>query len=221
LEAALDFWSPWQAMWSLWMLFGLYWRLEVGMDFPSPWQWINGLWILFLAYWLVSALKRKRTKRRERWSERLRYMLPLVLVWYLLFSIGARFGWLTVRFIPASPAVKWLGVGLTAAGIGVAFWARWHLGANWSGAVTLKEGHELIRSGPYRTIRHPIYTGILLAMLGTAIAIGELRALIAVAIAWLSFYVKARREESFLAQEFGPGFAEHQRHTGMFLPRFS
>jgi protein-S-isoprenylcysteine O-methyltransferase Ste14 len=108
---------------------------------------------------------------------------------------------------------------LTATGVAVAFWARWHLGANWSGVVTLKEGHELIRTGPYRAIRDPIYTGILLGLLGTAIAIGEVRGLLAVAIAWLSFYVKARREESFLTQEFGEKFEAHAKQTGMFLPR--
>jgi protein-S-isoprenylcysteine O-methyltransferase Ste14 len=112
-------------------------------------------------------------------------------------------------------------VGITAAGVVIAIWARWHLGSNWSGVVTLKEGHELIRTGPYRTIRHPIYTGILIGLLGTMVTIGEVRGLIALAVAWLSFYFKARREESFLAQEFGSAFAEHQRHTGMFLPKIS
>ncbi len=90
---------------------------------------------------------------------------------------------------------------------------------NWSGVITLKEGHELIRTGPYRTIRHPIYTGILLALLGTAVAMGEMRGLLAVAVAWLSFYWKARREESFLTQEFGEKFEAHAKQTGMFLPR--
>jgi protein-S-isoprenylcysteine O-methyltransferase Ste14 len=128
---------------------------------------------------------------------------------------------LGARFVPASDAAAWVGVALTGAGVAIAIWARWHLGANWSGVVTLKEGHELIRSGPYRTIRHPIYTGILVALLGTAVAAGEVRGLLAVAIAWLSFYTKARREESFLTQEFGDCFAEHTKRTGMFLPRFS
>lgn len=140
---------------------------------------------------------------------------------FLLSRPEAHYGWLGARFVPDNPTVGWLGVTLTAAGVAVAFWARWHLGANWSGVVTLKEGHELIRRGPYRTIRHPIYTGILLALLGTAVAIGEVRVLLAVAIAWLSFYLKARREESFLSEEFGPSFAEHRQHTGMFFPRFS
>jgi len=143
-----------------------------------------------------------------------------VVAFYLLRR-GAHYGWLGARFVPANDAAAWVGVALTAAGVGIAFWARWHLGANWSGVVTLKEGHELIRSGPYRNIRHPIYTGILVAFLGTAVALGEVRGLLAVTIAWLSFYTKARREESFLTQEFGDRFTEHRRHAGMFLPRLS
>jgi protein-S-isoprenylcysteine O-methyltransferase Ste14 len=169
----------------------------------------------------VSALKRKKTKQRESWAQRFRYMLPLIVGSYLLARPEAHYGWLGTRFVPASESTGWVGVGLTAAGIGVALWARWHLGANWSGVVTLKEGHELVRGGPYRSIRHPIYTGILLALLGTAIVLGEIRGLLGLAIIWVSFYVKARREEAFLAQEFGPRFEDHRSHTGMFLPRFS
>jgi protein-S-isoprenylcysteine O-methyltransferase Ste14 len=191
------------------------------MDFSSSRQWIEGLWILFGLYWLISALKLKKTKKRETWLERLRYVLPLLVAFCFLSRPELRYGWLAARFVPDALVVAWIGVSLTAAGVAVAFWARWHLGSNWSGVVTLKEGHELIRTGPYRAIRHPIYTGILLAMLGTAVAIGEVRALVAVAVTWLSFYQKARREESFLSEEFGTGFIEHCKHTGMFLPRFS
>jgi|SRR5215472_1194549 len=191
------------------------------MPFTSPRQWIDALWLFFGAYWLASALKRKKTKQRETILQRLGYTLPLALGFYLLYQPHTLYGWLMDRFLPVGPVGAWLGVALTAGGIAVAFWARWHLGTNWSGVVTLKEGHELIRTGPYRTMRHPIYTGILLALLGTAITFGEVRALLAVAIAWFSFYVKARREELFLSQEFGPGFAEHKQRTGMFLPRFS
>ena len=191
------------------------------MDFSSQREWIKLLWMLFGLYWIVSALKLKKTKKRESWGQRFRYSLPLLVAFYLLSRPEAHYGWLGLRFVPANDAVRWVGVLLTAAGVAIAFWARWHLGANWSGVVTLKEGHELIRTGPYRTIRHPIYTGILLALLGTAVNLGEVRGLLALAIAWLSFYIKARREESFLTQEFGAGFAEHTTRTGMFLPRFS
>jgi protein-S-isoprenylcysteine O-methyltransferase Ste14 len=182
---------------------------------------IKDLWILFGLYWLVSALRLKKTKKRESWLQRLLYVLPLVVAISLLSRPEAHYGWLGARFVPDTAAVHWTGVLLTAAGVAIAVWARFHLGANWSGVVTLKEGHELIRTGPYTHVRHPIYTGILLALLGTAVAMGEVRGLIAVAITTLSFYLKARREEAFLAQEFGPRFAEHQLHTGMFLPRLS
>ena len=153
------------------------------MDFSSQREWIKLLWMLFGLYWIVSALKLKKTKKRESWGQRFRYSLPLLVAFYLLSRPEAHYGWLGLRFVPANDAVRWVGVLLTAAGVAIAFWARWHLGANWSGVVTLKEGHELIRTGPYRTIRHPIYTGILLALLGTAVAVGEVRGLLALAIA--------------------------------------
>jgi protein-S-isoprenylcysteine O-methyltransferase Ste14 len=145
----------------------------------------------------------------------------LLAAFFLLARPEARYGWLGARFVPATPAVAWLGVLLTAAGVAVALWARWHLGSNWSGVVTLKEGHELIVTGPYRAIRHPIYTGMLLGLLGTAMAMGEVRGLLGIAFAWLAFYVKARREESFLVREFGEKFEAHVKQTGMFLPKIA
>jgi len=191
------------------------------MDFSSSQQWIDALWILFGLYWLISAFKVKKIKQRATWSQRLSYVLPLLAAFFLLARPEARYGWLGARFVPATPGVARLGVLLTAAGVAVALWARWHLGANWSGLVTLKEGHELIRTGPYRAIRHPIYTGILLGLLGTSMAMGEVRGLLGIAIAWLSFYVKARREESFLMHEFGEKFEVHVKQTGMFLPKIA
>jgi protein-S-isoprenylcysteine O-methyltransferase Ste14 len=194
---------------SLWRIFG-----------PTPAGIIGDLWVLFCLYWLVSALNRKKTKRRESWVQRMAYVLPLLAAFYLLLHHGGP-AWLGTRFVPDTPSVQWLGVVIMAAGVAIAFWARFHLGANWSGVVTLKQGHELIRTGPYRTIRHPIYTGILLAFLGNTVEVGQVRGLLGLLIIWLSFYVKARREESFLVQEFGPRFDEHTQHTGMFLPKFS
>jgi protein-S-isoprenylcysteine O-methyltransferase Ste14 len=191
------------------------------MDFSSSRQWINALWILLGLYWLISALKVKRIKQRATWSQRFSYALPLLAAFFLLARPEARYGWLGARFVPATPAVAWLGVLLTAAGVAVALWARWHLGSNWSGVVTLKEGHELIVTGPYRAIRHPIYTGMLLGLLGTAMAMGEVRGLLGIAFAWLAFYVKARREESFLVREFGEKFEAHVKQTGMFLPKIA
>jgi protein-S-isoprenylcysteine O-methyltransferase Ste14 len=100
-------------------------------------------------------------------------------------------------------------------------WARRTIGTDWSAEVQIKEGHQLIRSGPYAHIRHPIYTGILLATFGTALVIGKYRGLVAVAMFLIGFTRKARNEESFLAAEFGAAFDEHRRRTGFFLPRIS
>lgn len=199
------------------ILAGDLWRLS-GVHASTM---LSILWSIFGLYWLVSALSRKKTKKRESIAQRLLYMLPMVVAFSLLFGTAARHGWLATRLWSDQLGIAWIGVLLTASGVAIACWARYHLGSNWSGVVTLKEGHELVRTGPYRNIRHPIYTGILLAILGSAVTVGEIRALIAFVIAWLSFYVKARREESFLSHEFGPGFAEHQRQTGMFFPRLS
>ncbi len=182
---------------------------------------VDDLWVLFALYWLVSALRRKKTKRRESIGQRLAYILPIFVAVYLLYYSPTDFGFLSTYFVPHTLEVQWIGVAIMAAGLAFAVWARVHLGTNWSGTVTLKEGHELIRTGPYRNVRHPIYTGILIGFLGSAIVNGQVRGLVAVGVIWLSFFIKARREESFLAQEFGPKFVEHTQHTGMFLPKFS
>ncbi len=194
--------------------------LQLGIS-VTPAAMINYLWVLFVLYWLVSALNRKKTKQRESWAQRLVYVLPLLAAFYLLYDGELRGSWLSAPFVPRTPLVGWLGVVVMASGVAIAIWARFHLGANWSGVVTLKQGHELIRTGPYRSIRHPIYTGILLAFVGNVVELGQVRGLLALTVIWLSFYLKARREESFLVQEFGPRFDEHTQHTGMFLPKLS
>jgi protein-S-isoprenylcysteine O-methyltransferase Ste14 len=181
----------------------------------------GGCWIVFLLYWFVSALKRKEAKRKESWQSRMGQIIPMAAAWILLFRDYAHYGELRTRFVPAREIFGIVGAIVTAAGVGLAIWARWHLGTNWSAAVSIRADHELIHTGPYRRIRHPIYTGMLLGFAGTAVALGEVRGIIAFGIVLTAFYFKARKEESFLTQEFGERFAEHARHTGMFLPRFS
>ena len=114
-----------------------------------------------------------------------------------------------MRLWPRSFALYWTGVALLAAGLLFAVWARVHLGRNWSGAVTVKEGHELIRTGPYKLTRHPIYSGLLLAVIGTAITSGTLRAWVGVVIIAIAFAVKVRAEERFMRETF-PG--EYERY---------
>lgn len=179
-------------------------------------------WVLFFGYWLYAAIrKRKAAKRRESIVGRMGQLLPMAAAYTLMFSYAAHRGWLGMRFIPRSVELEIVGAILTVAGLAVAIWARLRLGANWSAQVSIRANHELIRTGPYRWIRHPIYTGMLIGLAGTALVLGENRGIVSFAIAAASFYFKARKEENFLAQEFGSRFQEHRQHTGMFLPRLS
>lgn len=144
-----------------------------------------------------------------------------LIAFLLVFSPQGRIGVLGARFVPQGLAVEVAGLVVTVTGLALAVWARYSLGGNWSGAVTLKEGHELIGSGPYRRIRHPIYTGFDVGIAGTALVVGEWRGVLAFAIAVVMYLFKARKEEAWLTREFGPAFEEHRARTGMFLPRLS
>ncbi len=120
--------------------------------------------------------------------------------------------------MPNSPAVAWVGVALTLAGIALAIAARLFLGGNWSGTVTIKEGHTLVRKGPYTLMRHPIYSGFLLAIFGTALAIGEIRALIAASIVLAVLTHKINLEERFMMEQFGAEYAQYRRKVNALIP---
>jgi protein-S-isoprenylcysteine O-methyltransferase Ste14 len=193
----------------------------VEMSADRAMQWATWLWWLFAGVWIVMVFGLKRVKKRETGWERMQHLAPLAVGFWLVFRRTGSGQWLHYRLLPDVPGTWWTGVGVTALGVGFAIWARLALGTNWSGTVTLKDDHELIRNGPYRWIRHPIYTGILVAVLGTGIIRGQVRGLLGFAIILVTFFLKARREERFLRQEFGDGFEEHARRTGMFLPRLT
>ena len=129
-----------------------------------------------------------------------------------------RLGQWNVRFLPDTQTIGYLGLALTAAGVAFAIWARFTLGRNWSGTVTIKEDHELIQHGPYRIVRHPIYTGILLAMLGTAIGYGRVPCLIGVAIAFFSLRFKWGTEERFMTEQFGAKYTQYRREVKAVIP---
>jgi protein-S-isoprenylcysteine O-methyltransferase Ste14 len=126
--------------------------------------------------------------------------------------------WLDDRFLPPSGAVYSAGTLVLAAGLAFMVWARRTLGRNWSGRVTLKEDHELIRGGPYRLVRHPIYTGLLLALLGTAIAFGQWRDVIALGLITLAVLRKMRVEERFMAESFPADYARYRAEVPALIP---
>jgi protein-S-isoprenylcysteine O-methyltransferase Ste14 len=177
------------------------------------------LWSLLAIVWLVLAFANKSAKRTETLLERVLHIAPLLIAFWFLFGPVQPFSWLYAALLPSRPFLWWGGVLITALGMAISIWARLSLGTNWSGMVTLKDDHELIRKGLYRNIRHPIYTGILLGVAGTGLIHSQLRDLLCFLILYITFYFKARREESFLFHEFGPGFTKHQRDTGMFWPK--
>jgi protein-S-isoprenylcysteine O-methyltransferase Ste14 len=137
------------------------------------------LWTVFVIVWLVAAFRTKRAQERMDFGSRLVYSIPVLVGCYLLFSDSFS-GWLQERVIPKNVWLESLAILLTTAGIGFAIWARFYLGENWSSAVTIKVDHQLIRTGPYAWVRHPIYSGILVGMIGTALARREPRGIFAV-----------------------------------------
>jgi protein-S-isoprenylcysteine O-methyltransferase Ste14 len=184
--------------------------VQLSLDIP---------WIAFVIYWAIKAAKTRATKVQEPSLSRSVVMLMLVGSYFFVFSQRARIGLLARRFVPNTLAVMAFGIALTWLGIIVAIWARHHLAEYWSARVSIKVDHQLIRTGPYARMRHPIYSGLLLATLGTALAIGEWRGLVALGLALIAYSLKAKREEAMLAGQFGSAFDEHCRHTGFLLPR--
>jgi protein-S-isoprenylcysteine O-methyltransferase Ste14 len=176
------------------------------------------LWLAWLAYWMIAARNVKATRRRESSTSRFITVVPIVLTAALLVFHSRNLPWLNARFLPPAIAFYWLGLLMTALGLGFAIWARVHLGRNWSGTVTVKDNHELIRSGPYGLVRHPIYSGLLLAILGTAMAFGEWRGLLAFGCLTVAFVLKLRREESFMAEAFPAEYPRYRAAVPALVP---
>lgn len=189
------------------------------MELPIE-PFIKTMWLIFALYWLWGWRRVKGAQRREAVLPRIvKYWLPLAIA-IALIGPGDWFGggWLHARIYPANVAVAVIGALLTMLGVAFACWARHVLGRNWSSVVQVKKDHELIQSGPYRWVRHPIYTGLLLAFLGTAMAIGEWRGLVCVAIVAVSFWFKLKLEERWMRENFGVAYENYMRRTKALIP---
>ncbi len=167
----------------------------------------------------MSAAGTHATKSGEAHSYRLLRIPILVLTFILLLTPLLRIGALAWRFIPDGKSTRDLGLALTLCGITIAVWARSHLGRYWSDKVELKVDHKLIRSGPYAYLRHPIYSGVLLGVAGTAIAVGEWRGVLAFVILLTNYTVKALKEERLLSAQFAGEFEAYKRESGFLIPR--
>jgi len=179
---------------------------------------ISGCWLLFAAIWVIGALSTKRTVYRETHAQRLRYWVLLVIAYFLLLY-GRRLPYpLNLRIVPHVVPTALAAAVLCVIGLAFAFWARVTLGRNWSGVVTLKEGHELVERGPYRFVRHPIYTGILTMFFATALALGHTAGFAATLLLFASFWIKLGREEGLMLQQFPEQYARYKRRTKAIVP---
>jgi protein-S-isoprenylcysteine O-methyltransferase Ste14 len=178
---------------------------------------IVALWIAWLVVWFASARTVKETSWRESGASQLRHRVPLTLAVYLLIATAPPPAFMTVRFLPRIVAIEILGAALVLGGLAFAVWARWYLGTNWSAMVTVKKNHSLIRGGPYALVRHPIYTGVLVAFLGTAVALGQVRGLVGLGLATVAFVLKSRVEEARMSSVF-PEYAQYRRETAAIIP---
>lgn len=168
-------------------------------------------WGAFWLYWLVAAFFMKRG--HVPWSRELRIRALIVIIVILLFRLGVFRG----HGVHTDPWREGLGLVLFVLGLAFAIWARVHIGRNWGTPMTQKEEPELVTSGPYRLVRHPIYSGILAAGVGTAIGLSWLW-LVAVLLAGIYFVYSATVEERYMTEQFPDAYPAYKRSTKMLLP---
>jgi protein-S-isoprenylcysteine O-methyltransferase Ste14 len=181
---------------------------------------VAALWLLWLGYWWWSSRDTKQTSRSETRGSRMSYVVPLLAAGYLLSLRRLPFSGASVQLFEPGTAGLLAEVACVAAGLGFAVWARRHLGRNWSGTVTTKDDHELVRTGPYGFVRHPIYTGILLAFVGMAVGMGTWTSVLAVVLVTVAFLRKLRLEEQFMTDQFGERYEQYRREVPALVPGF-
>ncbi|MGH7994304.1 MAG: methyltransferase family protein [Limisphaerales bacterium] len=178
---------------------------------------ILGCWVIFAGYWLISAKRVKATAERQSVGSALAHRIPLGFS-YVLLAVRTLPPPLNLSVTPRADWVQAMGDLVCVLGLFVTIWARWTLADNWSSDVTFKQGHELIRTGPYRFVRHPIYTGILVMCLGTALDIGQLRGWLALPFMTAAFWIKLRQEERLMLRHFPDQYPAYQKQVKALVP---
>jgi protein-S-isoprenylcysteine O-methyltransferase Ste14 len=179
---------------------------------------IGFTWEALGIVWLVGLGFTKPTVRSQSPGTRLFHLALAALGFSLLSDHWFKQGWLGMRFVPGTFAVAFTGLALTVPGCVFAVWARVSLGTNWSGRATVKAGHELVTSGPYALARHPIYTGLIVAVAGTALAGGRWHGLVGVIVILLALMVKMSQEEQLMMQTFPAAYPAYRRRVRALLP---
>jgi protein-S-isoprenylcysteine O-methyltransferase Ste14 len=185
------------------------------VELPVAMRLSFALWLLFSVYWSIEAKDSAQTKTAESWWSR---RLHLIWVNGALLLLVLPVPGLTRRFLPANHLLVPAGLAIQAAFILLAVWARRRLGSNWSGEVRIAAEHQLVTSGPYRFIRHPIYTAVLGMYCGTALVSGEIHAPLALVVVTMAYWRKMRLEERALGEEFGGDYDAYRHETWALVP---
>jgi protein-S-isoprenylcysteine O-methyltransferase Ste14 len=181
-------------------------------------RYYDAAWITLGVVWLIGSFATKPVERIQTRSSRFTQAIVFVLAALLMVRAPLHFGALSRRFVAHSLVVGYIGLALTIVGLAIAIWARFYLGRNWSARVTIKKDHELVRTGPYAIVRHPIYSGIILALAGTVLGFGEIRALLGFVLVIVGIVLKSRLEEKFMSERFGEEYARYRREVKSLIP---
>lgn len=185
--------------------------LNVNAAIQYTWEAVGLVWLVGLAF-------TKQTVRAQKPGTRLFHLALIALGFTLLSDRWLTQGWLGMRFIPSIHSIAVTGLALTIGGCAFAIWARLTLGSNWSGRATVKADHELITTGPYAIARHPIYTGLLVGAVGTALADGEWHGALAVLLILLALMVKMSQEERLMMQTFPAAYSAYRQQVKALIP---
>ena len=188
------------------------------MSYPFALRIISDCWIVFCVIWLLASFWTKQSVYRERGKNLLRYILPLAIGAYLIFNGPRLSGSLGLRIIPHADIFARTSVILCVAGLAFCVWARFTLGRNWSGVITFKGDHELITRGPYAIVRHPIYTGLLIMLVGTVILYGRIAGIVALPFVLWGLWVKLRFEEQLMLKNFPDQYGAYQKRVKRIIP---
>jgi protein-S-isoprenylcysteine O-methyltransferase Ste14 len=193
-------------------------RHESAFSIASTWPSIASFvpWVIFSLYWEIAAKNSAPAiKSESRFSRGIHVTLTNLALLLVIFPIPG----LNQRFLPDLLIIKLAGLAAECAGLALAIWARRILGRNWSGEITIKADHELIRSGPYGIIRHPIYTALLAMYAGTAIVSGRMHGLLGLVVGIIAYLRKTRMEEANLVAAFGEKYDAYRKDTWALIPR--
>jgi protein-S-isoprenylcysteine O-methyltransferase Ste14 len=170
-------------------------------------------WAIWISYWMWRARGVSESRWKESWLGRAQHLLPAFVGFHLMYSHAGFMSW------PVLPAgASWPGFFLQLGGLFFTIWARQHLGAQWSGIITFKENHRLIRTGPYKLIRHPIYTGFITASFGSFMTRGLCAGLLGFILITSTFTLKLKREEKLLRKHFGRDYDQYRRESWALFP---